>query len=229
MTEQEWLQSPEPVRMVTYLRFGRGAARTKAGRRKLRLFGCACCLRVRRLFPDERGWPVVCLAERLADGTANQAEVDAALRDAEPILFDGERDQVRQARLNLHEAVRRLCGSAGDSAMACSSVGIALRWLQGFAPETAEWAVQAGLLRDLFGNPFRPAPAIESGWLVAGGGSVVRLTRRIYDDRRFEDMPVLADALEEAGCRDEELLGHLRGSGPHARGCFPLDLLLGKA
>src|SRR5262245_45739145 len=196
MTEQEWLRSLEPVRMLTYLRFSRGVSRTKAGRLRLRLFGCACCLRVRPLFPDERGWPVVDLAERLADGATGQAEVDAALRDAEPILFDDERDQLRQARLSLHEAVRRLCGPAGDTAMACSAVGIALRWLQGVAAEgvaaeTAEWAVQAGLLRDLFGNPFRLPPAVEPDWLVANDGAVARLARTIYDNRRFEDMPVL--------------------------------------
>src|SRR3954471_16080066 len=105
MTEEEWLRSPDPVRMVTYLRFGCGIARTRAGRRRLRLFGCACCLRVRPLFPDERCWTVVGLAERLADGDATQAAVDAALRDAEPALHDGEGDQLRQARLNLHAAV----------------------------------------------------------------------------------------------------------------------------
>jgi hypothetical protein len=228
MTEQEWLRSPEPVGMVTYLRCRRGVARTRAGRRRLRLFGCACCLRVRHLFPGERGWAVVDLAERLADGNTGQAGVDAALRDAEPILHDDEGDRVRQARGNLHEAIRRLCGPAGDAAMACSSVGIALRWLQGPAPETAEWAVQAGLLRDLFGDPFRLPPAVEHGWLVAGGGAVSRLARTIYDDRRFEDMPLLADELEDAGCRDEEVLGHLREPGPHARGCWLLDVLLGR-
>ncbi len=227
MTEQQWLNSPEPVRMLTYLRFGRNIARTRAGRRKLLLFGCACCRHVAHLFPDEPGWPVVDLAERLADGDVSQAEVGAALRDAAPTLRDGERDHVRQARLNLHQAIRKLGGPAAAASVACSSVGIALRWLG--AGEAAECAVQASLLRDLCGNPFHPPLALDPGWLVWNGGSVGRLARTIYEERHFEDLPVLADALEDAGCRNEEVLGHLRGPGPHARGCVVVDLFLGKS
>jgi hypothetical protein len=89
--------------------------------------------------------------------------------------------------------------------MACFSVAIALRWLG--PGEAAECAVQA----DLFGNPFHPAPAIEPAWLAWNGGTVVRFARTIYEGRRFEDMPVLADCLEDAGCNDAEILGHLRG------------------
>src|SRR4051812_2186180 len=108
MTEHQWLGSSEPVRMLTYLRFGRGVTRSKAGRCKLLLFGCACCRRVARLFPDERGWPVVDLAERLVDGDANQVDLDAAVRDGWPAPRDGEEDPDRQARLSLYEAFVRL-------------------------------------------------------------------------------------------------------------------------
>ncbi|MCI0459739.1 MAG: hypothetical protein L0Z62_22540 [Gemmataceae bacterium] len=82
----------------------------------------------------------------------------------------------------------------------------------------------ANLLRDIFGNPFRPVtvdPARETS-------AVVALARSIYEERRFEDLPILADALEEAGCTDADLLGHCRGPGPHTRGCWVVDLLLGK-
>jgi hypothetical protein len=212
--------------MVTHLRTQGRVTRTRAGRRKLRLFGCACYRRVAHLFPDEPGWHAVGLAERLADGGATQAEVDDALRAAEPALRDGEGDQLRQARLNLYQAVRKVCGPAAAAPLACSSVGIALRWLG--SGEAAECAAQAGLLRDLFGNPFRRPPAVEPAWRAAGGGAVARLARAIYESRWFEDTPVLADALEEAGCGEDELLGHLRGPGPHARGCHVIDLLLGK-
>jgi hypothetical protein len=70
--------------------------------------------------------------------------------------------------------------------------------------------------------------AIEPTWLAWNGGTVVRLARTIYEGRRFEDLPVLADALEDAGCNNAEILGHLRGPGPHVRDCLPLDLLLGR-
>jgi hypothetical protein len=225
MTEHEWLTSQDPVRMVTNLCYHWKVTRTKNGRRKLRLFGCACCRRVVHLFPDESWWSLVDLAEGLAEGTIGQAEVDTALEDAELELRDGEGDQVRQARGNLFEAVRKLCGPAAAAAIACSSVGIAIRWLG--PGEAAECAQQVNLLRCIFGNPFRLPPVIQPAWLAWDGGTVVGLARTIYADRRFDDVPVLADALEEAGCRDEEVLGHLRGPGPHAKGCLVIDLLKG--
>ena len=59
--------------------------------------------------------------------------------------------------------------------------------------------------------------------------ALARSCQRIYDDRRFQDLPILADALEEAGCTDPEILGHCRGPGEHVRGCWVVDLILGKA
>jgi hypothetical protein len=84
------------------------------------------------------------------------------------------------------------------------------------------------LLRDIFGNPFRPTPGIDPGWLTRGGNAVAAVARTVYEGRAFDRLPVLADALEDAGCADPDLLGHLRGPGPHVRGCWALDLVLGK-
>jgi hypothetical protein len=86
---------------------------------------------------------------------------------------------------------------------------------------------QCDLLRDLFGNPWRTC-LIDPTWLPRNDCCVVKAARGIYDERRFVDLPVLADALEEAGCADAYLLGHLRGTGPHVRGCWVVDLLLAK-
>jgi hypothetical protein len=83
---------------------------------------------------------------------------------------------------------------------------------------------QAALLRDIFGNPFRPV-AVELSWLTP---HVVGVARAVYDGRLFGDLPVLADALEEAGCKDGELLEHCRGAGPHVLGCWALDAVLGR-
>jgi hypothetical protein len=98
-----------------------------------------------------------------------------------------------------------------------------------------ESAVQCELLRDLFGNPFRPAPEIRPDWLCWNGGTVATLAESAYEHRtlpaRLLDsgrLAPLADALEDGGCTDPELLGHLRGPGPHVRGCWALDLVLGK-
>ncbi len=92
----------------------------------------------------------------------------------------------------------------------------------------AERTAQAILLRDIFGNPFRPMPEVDPAWLAWDGGVVPAMALGIYDELAFDHMPVLGDALEEAGCTDAEILGHCRGQGPHARGCWLIDLLLGK-
>src|SRR5262249_8908331 len=87
-----------------------------------------------------------------------------------------------------------------------------------------EEAIQTQLLHCIFGNPFRPV-TLDPFWLTS---NVVALAQAIYDERAFERMPILGDALEDAGCDDDDLLAHCRGAGPHVRGCWVVDLLLGK-
>jgi hypothetical protein len=89
----------------------------------------------------------------------------------------------------------------------------------------AERLAQADLLRCVFGNPLRAKLAIDPSWLTWNDCIVKCLAEGIYDERAFERMPVLGDALEEAGCVDQEVLAHLRSPGPHARGCWVVDLL----
>ena len=83
---------------------------------------------------------------------------------------------------------------------------------------------QAALVRDIFGNPFRPV-AFDPRWRTA---DVMGLARAIYDEGAFDRLPLLADALMDAGCEDEQVLGHCRSAGPHVRGCWVVDLVLGK-
>jgi hypothetical protein len=80
------------------------------------------------------------------------------------------------------------------------------------------------LFHCLFGNPFR-AVKFRTGWRKP---RALALSRTAYEERRFEDLPLLADALKEAGCTDEAILAHCRGPGPHVRGCWVVDLVLGK-
>ena len=80
------------------------------------------------------------------------------------------------------------------------------------------------IVRCIYGNPFRPATA-DPSWLTS---TVVALARSIYADRAFDRLPILADALEDAGCDAADLLSHCRGDGPHVRGCWAVDLVLGK-
>jgi hypothetical protein len=93
------------------------------------------------------------------------------------------------------------------------------------ADPEAEYAVQADLFRCVFQNPFRPV-AFVSGWRT---DTTVALARQMYEAREFGAMPILADALQDAGCDSADILDHCRGSGPHVRGCWVLDLVLGKA
>jgi hypothetical protein len=99
-----------------------------------------------------------------------------------------------------------------------------------FKSRQARQTTHAAWLCDIFGNPFRAAPSIDRKWLRWNDGTVVRLAAAIYDERSFDRMPVLADALRDSGCDSGEIFGHLRQRGQvHVRGCWVLDLLLGKS
>jgi hypothetical protein len=87
-----------------------------------------------------------------------------------------------------------------------------------------ETGYQAALLREIFGNPFHPV-TIDRAWLTA---NVAGLAQSIYDDRAFDRLPILADALEDAGCDNADILNHCRQPGEHVRGCWVVDLVLGK-
>jgi hypothetical protein len=102
-----------------------------------------------------------------------------------------------------------------------------MAWLTALGEPSARKLVLASHLRDIFGVPSRPI-TLEPSWLSWQGGTVRRLAETIYDEHDFERLSVLGDALEDAGCADADLLAHLRGAGPHARGCHVLDALLGR-
>ena len=85
-----------------------------------------------------------------------------------------------------------------------------------------------GLLHEAFGNPFRSV-ALDPAWLSWHDGLLVSMARQMYESRDFTDMPILADALEEAGCTDQDILGHCRSRSEHVRGCWVVDLVLGKS
>jgi hypothetical protein len=90
--------------------------------------------------------------------------------------------------------------------------------------KSSECKVQAEMLRDIFGNPFNPV-ILDPKWQTS---NVIDLARTIYEDRAFDQMPILADALMDAGCYSEVLLDHCRQIKSHVRGCWVIDLLLGK-
>jgi hypothetical protein len=95
-------------------------------------------------------------------------------------------------------------------------------WLKG---RSKAIPVLASLLRDIFGNPFRPT-ALDPSWRTS---AVTALASQMYESRDFANMPILADALEDAGCDNADIIAHCHGAGPHVRGCWVVDLVLGKA
>jgi hypothetical protein len=103
------------------------------------------------------------------------------------------------------------------------------------AIQTDEGVVCSGLLRDIFGNLFRPLLPVSPAWLAWSNCTIPRLAEAAYNERQYPAgtldvarLAVLADALEEAGCDDAGLVGHLRSEGPHVRGCWAIDLVLAK-
>jgi hypothetical protein len=215
----------------------RGARRARA--RKYRLFACACCRRVWHLL-DGRSRQAVEMAERFADGEATWEEA----RASDPAGFypsDGS-----AASFAAHAAGCAFC--AGGEDLDGVTHHAALAAIRGANARTqedpatrradirdvlgskAEKAAQAALLRDVFGNPFRPAASA-----ACSTREVRSLAEAAYRERSLpagtlepNRLAVLADALEEDGCAERDLLDHLRGPGLHMRGCWGLDLILEK-
>jgi hypothetical protein len=216
MTEQEWLQSTEPDPMLDYL-----AGRQDASDRKLRLLAVGYARRHWDSVEDSGSGKGIEIAERYADGAAGERELHLGWRVAINAAHRGKQEH--------HTADWSAVVTLMDSGGEC--VDFVVRdVLNDPTPEhAAERAVLCDLLRDVFGNPFRPVQVARSrlrSWLKWNDGTVRRLARTIYDERAFDRLPVLADAVEEAGCDNEEIINHCRGGGPHVRGCFVLDLLL---
>jgi hypothetical protein len=231
MTQSEWDSCTDPTAMLDWL-----ADRGTATDRKLRLFAFACCSRVWHLLPDE-GRRVVLAAEGYDEGRATRHERDAAVADF----------RKAHGRYSIPSPLLRAAYHTKEVSFDPFMAGMVARdvaWAAcGLAPgadelpaSAAERAAQASLVREIFGSPWSRQVGIDPGWLDWSGGTVRRLAESAYEGRAVPAGPldgarlaVLADALEEAGCTGPNLLAHLRGPGPHVRGCWAVDLILEKA
>jgi hypothetical protein len=218
LTEAEWQRCADPRPMQQ-------ALRGQASERKLRLFAVACCRRLGPLLQDPRITAALDVAERHADGAATPADLEAALQSA----AQAQRAQRRKALLFAYAAVMDACGPGGLGAAEkvawaeAAAADARVTYGEGLRRTRPDlYAALAALLRDVMGNPFRPV-AVDPSWLTP---AVVQLAQCIYDDRAFGRLPILADALEGAGCTNAELLVHCRQPGAHARGCWVIDGLL---
>jgi hypothetical protein len=245
MTEAEWLACDEPRPMLDFLR-------DKASDRRYRLFGLACCRRVWRSLLNEGSRAAVEVAERFAEGEASEeerAEAEDAARAAIVALEQGAKPI--DGGLVVTSAIERKHPGqpwwkrAVDTAERAASANSPLpsrghiggldslfqphnqAWMEGLLRELK---AQAKVVRDIFGNPFRPVAFDPS----CRTPDVTALAKVAYDERSLPSgeldphcLAVLADALEEVGA-DGEAVAHLRGQEPHVRGCWAVDLVLGK-
>ncbi len=210
-------------------------AAPRLGARRLRLFACACCRRIPREACSPAGLRALAAAVLFADGLAGEDELAAAEqaafeahveeRDRPAGVADGTPPWSRQAEM----ASRALALVAAPGLyQALDAAEFARKTVphahgEAFLEETQEEKVQCDLLREIAGPTlFRPVEVPH--WQRTA--DVSRLAAAASAGE-WGLLPILADALEDAGCADEELLGHLRGGGPHVCGCWALDLVLG--
>ena len=219
MNEEEWLNSADPKPMLNYVRGKR------VSDRKLRLYAVACCRRIWHFVTDERSRKVVEVAEEYADGSVDRERLVAArdkAREVKGIFSSPSQTPFQRAANAAFDATRDTGSSASNNAP--SEAARALNFEDHNRFEEGERRQQAVLLRCIFGNPCRPV-FLDSAWLTP---SVVSLAQTIYDNRSFDRMPILGDALEETGCNNTCILDHCRSQTEHVRGCWVVDALLGK-
>ena len=223
MTEQEWVDCTDPTPMLEFL-WG------KTSDRKLRLFACACCRRIWHLVKDERSRNAIEIAEQYAEDLATAHDLQTAGQAAKEATWElkDEQDARCAAKPVLQtllaaEAAEMAAWITTEQSDVWGANGGYSAWEAARLEGGGDW--QCALLRDTFGSLlFRPV-TVEQSWRKP---QVIALARAIYDERAFERMPTLADALEESGCDNAEILNHCRQPGEHVRGCWVLDLVLGK-
>jgi hypothetical protein len=159
-------------------------------------------------------------AERYADGLADRDELARAEEAAQAVAFA---EASARAGGNVPHVTQATLAATGERADA--TIWAAWAIAEAARAPAEERRHQCALLRCIFGNPFRPPAPLALAVLAYNSSAVRRLAEALYRGSRFEDLPVLADLLEEAGSPDAALLGHLRGPGPHALGCWALDLI----
>jgi hypothetical protein len=181
---------------------------------------------------DERSRNAIELAERFAEGSAIEEELTQARRDADDVwlewAYEGGSGPVSDAEMDASEAAYHAAWYAERAISAARSASdIAAHALSYEGKQSVEQESQCRLLREHFGNPIHPA-SVDPSWLAWNGGTIPKLAQAMYDERTFDRLPILADALEEAGCDSADILNHCRKPGGHVRGCWVVDLISGK-
>jgi hypothetical protein len=206
-------------------------------RRKFRLMAVALCRNVWDLLDDERSRKAVEVAERFADGRADDAALAGAKTEAWWAYCRGDGPRVEAAQRSGRRPIDYGLAdhAAGwvahkDSLQAARQTTSSVAWVRSSAIDKESVWQAFDLIRETFGNPFRP-PAFDDTWRTP---DVMSLAQAVYEQRWVPSgwldnarVGVLADAVEEAGCTDASILKHLRAKHAHVRGCWALDLMLG--
>jgi hypothetical protein len=248
MTEEEWDRCEDWRPMLAALGDG-------IGERKGLLYLCAGMRHIWHLLYDEASRVAVDVAERMADGRATDEEIGRAgwASEAPTFGYDFEADFIRdhapdgnyspgvrkliemgvfseadinsRERLGDERVVERLINAAGIAHLCFGRIrhqGLLGSYMLDHLSAEPEWP-GGWLVREIFGNPFRP-PRFDPAWRTP---DVMGLARTIYDEKAFDRLPILSDALLDAGCNEDRILAHCREAGPHARGCWVVDRVLG--
>jgi hypothetical protein len=234
VTEVEYLTSTHLEGLYSFVKRRGLSARSVAGRRRLRLLACGCCrlLLWHLPMPDEAR-RAVDVAEDHADGLVKASAVEAVWSDStrRSPLFGGP-DGLMSS--HVYQAVTGATGGRASSAV-YHTTRVALDAV-GESGRVEARRLLCVLLRDVFHYPLRPPSPPPAAVLKWDGGTAVKLAQAAYEQRAAPAglldaarLSVLADALEDAGCDDAELVSHLRSPEPHVRGCWAVDLVRGRS
>jgi hypothetical protein len=216
MTETEWFACSDPLTLVA-------SGHVNLSERQHYLLAVAVCWRIRGLLIDSNSLVSLSVLEAFADDAVSPDDLRQAARsvveDWDVFEFTTAFDDAQRA------AVNAIVDAANQDDPAWWALHWATQAVELRGTEKTVIPAFANLVREIFGNPFRPA-ALDPAWLTS---DVLALARGIYEERAFDRMPILADALQDAGCTNDDILIHCRDTKQvHVRGCWVLDLLLGK-
>jgi hypothetical protein len=222
MTESEWLDERQAQTLLSFLLEPGRLQRTRIGKRKLRLFSCGCCRLIWDGVESKHLRSALEAAEQFADAGGGPSELERASE-----LVGYAMAVLPSPDFRYQQAASILVGYSIHPSASTAAVSSAMFHLPAIGSLTNERfprRLQCSLVRDIFGNPFRPM-AIDTEWKTS---TVVSLAKSMYESRDFSMMPVLSDALQDAGCESAEMLSHCRGSRPHVRGCWVVDGVLSR-
>jgi hypothetical protein len=254
MTEEEWLASTDPLAMCDFVSQATTSWKTrwlgwlkskrfKVSERRWRLLELACCERLARHLPHS-------LLERLMPRAAKHAEGLLSAREHADTIEKIQRWIIKLPKraphlsAAMHEAA--ICAATAIGRLFAAPPGdgnvlqlVARAMIAGTMPNVfeeqekfehhtkAELSYQVHFVRDVLGNPFR-ATVFAPEWRHYQGGIVEQIARQIDEERAYRELPILGDALEEAGCDNDAILTHCRVPGEHVRGCWVVDRVLGR-